>query len=260
MILKSFQKSSKTTIVYLSSYFVTKKSTQKTSKMYSQKLSRNLYKEVLDIVVNFEKKHFRRVFDLGLFAFELFRFSLHLYMFYWNFNVFQWWRYDYLAVTGFNYPANYNMVLCFIFFMIMLFGTVSQTHIYFSCTETLALQFFYDIVVRQTDIYLDCIKDEQKVKHLKMIKQRRFKEKLKKVCFFFRVFVPRRIVALICKYASSVSIWWNMEFVRLDMLMKQKLKYVPTLSLQSRTRLLVFLDLVETFYNKFPLMFCKFFI
>lgn len=213
-------------------------------------LPRGYYQEIKDLFLSSRQRAPQRICDLILFLGLAFRFANHLVMFYGNFS-YELWRFDYLAAFGYRYPNDYNLVLCFILFIVIIFGSIAQSMMYFSSTELLALKLYYDIIVRNTDIYLDCIRNQDDVAHRRKIREQRLSRK------FEQFGIPRKAVQPFSSCWARLAVWFYMEHIDTNILMKNRLKYVPNLSVNSRTWLLLGLDILEIVYIYLPFAFRK---
>lgn len=213
-------------------------------------LPRGYYQELKDLVLNSRQRAPQRICDLIIYLVLAFRLANHLVMFYGNFT-YELWRFDYLAAFGYHYPNDYNLVLCFIFFIIVIFGSIAQGIMYFTSTELLAWKLYHDIIVRNTDIYLDCIREQDDVANRRKIREQRLSRK------FEQFGIPRKAVQPFSSCWAKLAVWFYMEHIDTNMLMKNRLKYVPNLSVYSRTWLLVGLDFLEIIYIYLPFSFRK---
>ncbi len=231
-------------------------------------MPRHFYREVLRIVTNYQNSvSLQQCLLLLLYLLNLLRFALHLHIFYWNFDVsVSWWTVDYLAAVGYHHPTDYNLLLCFIILMMLLFGAIAQWLLYFrSRPESVAWQLLLDIVVRNTDIYLDCrMKDSVEVARVRSARRHRIEEKRQKKWWWQRTvylllwpLFPRDLVALYCRWRVTLAVWWNFEAVEVERMMRRKLSYAPGMSLRGRKRLMDGLDLFEIIFFYFPFVFCE---
>lgn len=219
-------------------------------------IPRGYYLEIRDIMTNRKRMRPQRIFDISIYIFFSFRLTLHLIIF--NSNLGDYlplWKVDFLYAFGYYYPNDYNGVLCFIVLNIVIFGTIAQYMLYFSSVETLAWKLYYDIVVRNTENYLECYRNEIDVVSCRKLLEKNEQAMFDRGCGLFYHLLPRKLVFLYIHCKSLVKSWGKMKHIDLELLSKRRLHYVHDLSISCRCWLYGFLDLLELIFLIQPLIF-----
>ena len=205
----------------------------------------------------------QQTFDRVCYAYLLFR-CTHIFIMFWTDFRYPVYYVDYYAEFGHRYPTEFNSIIAFVITMAVIFGTFAQRLLYTTPTHSLGWQLIADMVVRNIDIYHHCYVGFDNVENRHVTyshsdlhehhsyQWRQSPSPSTKCCdasWWQRLLFGKN--SWFHQARARHVTWWWLDHVDKERLMRHKLRYFPYLSLESRTWLLLTLDVIDLF--EYPL-------
>lgn len=150
-----------------------------------------------------------------------------------------------------NGAGERDLSMVFTFIGLAISSALLEMKLYFSRIDTLTWQMFYDLVVRNLDIYHQCLKTAPKRRQIFADRVRAIRGHAGSTSGYSPVWNVYN------RFQASTAIWYNLDFVDKEKLDKLKLTSYPEMTLQLRTRLIFALKIANRISCSCIITLCK---
>lgn len=167
-----------------------------------------------------------------------------------------YWQYEYLLCFARTKPKLYDSLLTTAVIVIGIFLQKAKKG--FLTSPLKIWNYFYELVVRNTDYYKQCKRTKEEVLLLRQKRQKQLTNKLADQYWWFSV-VPVRVQTVLCSVKARFSIWKNLDDVNLSRMQRHSIRiYSNEAPLELRIKLVLAVNIIDKICFVIQIFICKF--
>lgn len=166
-----------------------------------------------------------------------------------------YWQYEYLLCFARTKPKLYDSLLTTAVIVIGIF--LQKAKMGFLTSPLKIWNYFYEIVVRNTDYYKQCKRTKEEVLQLRRKKQKQLADKLIDQHWYYQA-LPVRVQTAFCGIKARLSIWKNLDNVNLTRMQGHSIQiYKNEAPLELRIKLILAVNIIDKICFGIQIFICK---